>query len=272
MLSVVGMRRRTFIRGLLGTAALAGVGTAYAGEFERHGFQCEIVPLRLGLAEPLRVALLSDIHFDPLYETGYLESVYAGLAATKPDLVVYTGDFVTHSAARFADFGRIAASVRPPLGAFASLGNHDHYAQVRQVERVLEASDIQVLRNAIAPLPRNAGWFLAGLDSFWAGRPNPAVLDQLSPDARILALVHEPDAWDVVPDPRIRLQLSGHTHGGQVRLPLVGALELPTWGKHYDQGLFERDGRFLYVNRGIGTVTLPVRVNCPPEITIFELT
>ncbi len=152
------------------------------------------------------------------------------------------------------------------------MGNHDHYAHVRQVERVLEASGIRVLRNAIASLPRNDGWFLAGLDSFWAGRPDPAILAQLPPDARILSLVHEPDAWDVVRDPRIRLQVSGHTHGGQVRLPFVGALQLPTWGKRYDAGLFECNGRFLYVNRGIGTVTLPMRVNCAPEITIFELT
>jgi predicted MPP superfamily phosphohydrolase len=271
MLSFVGMRRRTFIRGLLGTAALAGAGTAYAGEFERHGFQCETVPLRIGLATPLRVALLSDIHFDPLYETGYLDSVFAEVAAARPDLVLYGGDFVTHSAARFEEFGRIAAKMRPPLGSFAAMGNHDHYAKLHVVERVLEASGIRVLRNAIVPLPRNYGWFLVGLDSFWAGRPDPSVLAKLPPDARVLALIHEPDAWDVVRDTRIHLQVSGHTHGGQVRLPLVGALELPTWGKRYDKGLFERDRRFLYVNRGIGTVTLPVRVNCPPEITIFEL-
>jgi predicted MPP superfamily phosphohydrolase len=252
-------------------AALAGAGTAYAGGIERHGFQCEIVPLRLGLATPLRVALLSDIHFDPLYETGYLESVFAELAILQPDLVLYAGDFVTRTAARFGEFGAVAAKVRPPLGAFAAMGNHDHYAHVRQVERVLEASGIRVLRNDFAPLPRNDGWFLVGLDSFWAGRPDPALLARLPADARVLAIIHEPDAWDAVRDPRVRLQVSGHTHGGQVRLPFVGALELPTWGRRYDAGLFEREGRFLYVNRGIGTVTVHARVNCPPEITIFEL-
>jgi predicted MPP superfamily phosphohydrolase len=271
MLSLVGMRRRTFIRGLLGTAALTAVGTAYAGEFERHGFQCEFVPLRLGLPAPLRVALLSDIHFDPLYETGYLESVFAGLAASKPDLVLYAGDFVTHTAARFEEFGSIAAKMQPPLGSFAAMGNHDHYAQVQRVEGVLEANGIRVLRNNFAALPRNDGWFLVGLDSFWAGQPDPAVLAVLPPSARILSIIHEPDAWDAVRDPRIRLQVSGHTHGGQVRAPWLGAIELPTWGKRYDAGLFERDGRYLYVNRGIGTVTVHARVNCPPEITIFEL-
>jgi len=271
MLSLVGMRRRTFIRGLLGTAALAGVGTAYAGEFERHGFQCETVPLRIGLGTPLRVAFLSDIHFDPLYETGYLESVFAEVTAAKPDLVLYGGDFVTHTAARFEEFGRLAAKVRPSLGSFAAMGNHDHYAQLHVVESVLEASGIRVLRNDFAPMPRNDGWFLVGLDSFWAGRPDPSVLAMLPSSARILSIIHEPDAWDMVRDSRIRLQVSGHTHGGQVRAPWLGAIELPTWGKRYDAGLFERDGRFLYVNRGIGTVTVHARVNCPPEITIFEL-
>ena len=85
-------------------------------------------------------------------------------------------------------------------------------------------------------------------------------------------LVHEPDSFAQLVDPRIKLQISGHTHGGQVRLPLYGALVLPHMGKHYETGLFERDGRKLYVNRGIGTLAPNLRINCRPEITVFELT
>ena len=89
--------------------------------------------------------------------------------------------------------------------------------------------------------------------------------------SRHIVLVHEPDSFAQLVDPRIKLQISGHTHGGQVRLPLFGALVLPHMGKHYEAGLYERDGRKLYVNRGIGTLVPNLRINCRPEITVFEL-
>jgi predicted MPP superfamily phosphohydrolase len=85
-------------------------------------------------------------------------------------------------------------------------------------------------------------------------------------------LVHEPDSFDLLTDRRIAVQLSGHTHGGQVCLPLVGAIQLPSWGKKYPAGLYEREGRKLYVNRGIGTVEEHYRMNCRPEITFLKLT
>jgi predicted MPP superfamily phosphohydrolase len=269
------MQRRTFIKRGLATAVFLGCGgtsIAYADDHERHGVQITTVPLHLGLARPLRAALLADIHFDPHFETGYLDAVFRMLAACAPDIMFLAGDYVTHGTERFEEFGRIAGGVKPTFGSFATLGNHDHWAGEANVQRVLEGNGIRVLRNAIVPLPGNPGWALAGLDSFWAGRPNLGIFAHEPAHTQFISIVHEPDAWDVLADPRIRLQVSGHTHGGQIRAPFVGAIELPPWGKIYDAGLFRRDDRYLYVNRGIGTVKIRCRINCRPEITLFELT
>jgi len=274
------MTRRTFIkRGLAATAFLGGGSLAYAGEFERHGIEFSTVPLRLGLSRPLRVALLADLHFDPLYETAWLGEIFRLVAAREPDIVLMAGDFVTRTTERFEEFGPLAATMRAPFGMFAALGNHDHWSDrwesrtggTRKIGRVFAANGIRLLRNTAIPLPMNPGWVLAGTESAWAGKPDPALFSRYPADTRFIAIVHEPDAWDVVNDPRIRLQVSGHTHGGQVRAPIYGALALPSWGRKYDAGLFTRGERNLYVNRGIGTVGVPFRVNCAPEVTILEL-
>lgn len=275
------MTRRTFLKRSLATAAFFGCsGAAYAGEFERHGVRIETASIPIGLPRPIRAVLLTDIHFDPLYETDWLESVFRTVAGCAPDIVFHAGDYVSRSTARFEEFGAIAGRLRPPLGSFAVLGNHDHWSDNHGrrgrgrslITRVLEQNGVRVLRNEIVPLPGHPGWALAGLDSFWAGRPDTTVFARAPHDTRFISIVHEPDAWDLLPDPRIRLQLSGHTHGGQVRLPLIGALRLPTWGRKYDAGLFEKGPRNLYVSRGIGTVNIPCRVNCAPEISLLELT
>ncbi|MGH8048854.1 MAG: metallophosphoesterase [Chthoniobacterales bacterium] len=274
------MNRRTFIkRGLAATAFLGCGSVAYAGEFERHGVQVVQVPLKLGLTTPLRAALLADIHFDPLYETGYLRGVFETVTDCSPDIVFLAGDYVTRSTKRFKEFGRIAGGVKSTFGTFASLGNHDQWTDrrsrhdegTRKIRSVFEANGIRLLRNAVTPLPLNPGWALAGLDSFWAGKPDAKIFAREPADTRFISIVHEPDAWDILSDPRIRLQVSGHTHGGQVRAPFYGAIQLPTWGKKYQAGLYSRGGRHLYVNRGIGTVGIHCRANCSPEITLLEL-
>lgn len=273
MLSAVEMNRRRFLKGGLATAALLGCGSAgYAAHsLDRHDVQVKTVRLGLGLATPLRAAQVSDIHFDPLYETEFLAHIFDEIAGLSPDVVFLTGDYISNTTARIGEFARIAARHRPRLGMFASIGNHDVWHGAGQVAAAFEQNHIRMLRNAVAPLPENPGWALAGLDSFWGGRPAPGLFSLAPPDTQFISLVHEPDAWNLLTDPRIRLQLSGHTHGGQVRAPFLGALRLPAWGRIYDAGLFRRGGQFLYVNRGIGTVRIPCRINCRPEITLLEL-
>lgn len=267
------MLRRDFIKTGLGTAAFLGCGTvAYQGVVGRHDLSIKHIPVKLGLESPLRVALMADFHFDPMYEVGWLETVFQHAAAQNPDMAVYAGDYVTHTTKRFGEFGAVMATLQPPLGAYAGIGNHDHWGGIEVISRVLDNAGVRILCNEAVPLPRNPGWYLSGLDSFWSGRPLPAIFGRFPESARFINITHEPDAWDLVPDPRIRLQVSGHTHGGQIRLPMIGAIELPRMGQRYDEGLFQRNGRTLYVNRGIGTIHIPCRINCRPEVTILELT
>lgn len=267
------MTRRTFVRrSLLAAPVALGAGAAYGRYVERHAVEVVELEVPVGLTEPLTAALLGDFHFDPLYETDYLSDVVARTSALAPDLVLFAGDFVSDSAERVAELADILARTEAKAGRFAVLGNHDHWVAPGRVEAVLAAAGISVLRNRSVPLPGRPGWFLTGLESFWGGTPSLTPITETPADARHILLVHEPDSFDLLTDPRIALQLSGHSHGGQVRVPFGGAVCLPSWGKKYPAGLYERGGRRLYVNRGIGTVKRHFRINCRPEITLLRLT
>lgn len=267
------MNRRTFVKRSVATTAVGlGAGGGYAGFVERHAVEVVPLELELGLGKPLTAALLSDIHFDPLYEVDYLEEVVARVNGLSPDLILYAGDFLSLSAERLTDLIAILHRARAPLGSFAILGNHDHWIGANYISAAFAANGIPVLRNRSVSLPGQKNWYLTGLESFWAGKPNAAPILSTPPQARHILLVHEPDPFDLLTDPRIALQLSGHTHGGQVRVPLIGAICLPSLGKKYQAGLYAQGDRKLYVNRGIGTVNRHVRFNCRPEITLLTLT
>ena len=267
------MNRRTFVKRSLVAAPVAGAATAGYGRFvERHSIEVVPLDLDLGLGRALTAAVLGDLHFDPLYETDYLADVVARVNRLGPDLVLYLGDLLSETTARLPDLLDILRPVRAGFGSFAVLGNHDHWIGADTATAGLTSIGVTVLRNRSVPLADRPGWYLTGLESYWAGAPSTASIETTPSHARHIVLVHEPDAFDRLTDPRIALQLSGHTHGGQIRLPLVGALCLPTWGKKYSAGRYDRDGRTLYVNRGIGTVDEHYRVNCRPEVTLLRLT
>ena len=267
------MNRRTFIGGAVTTALAATVGgSALAMARDTHAVERCRVPLTIGLNRPLRMAVLGDIHFDPLCEEAYLSAALAQINLLKPDLIVYTGDFVTHSARRLDDLACILSQGQARLGAFATPGNHDHWVGLTGITAALEKKGIRFLRNKCVALPGEELVFLSGLDSYWAGHPDPSVLAATPENSRHILLVHEPDSFSMITDPRVKLQVSGHTHGGQVRLPFYGALVLPHMGRNFAMGLYPGVGRTLYVNRGLGTLHPHIRLNCAPEITVFELT
>jgi uncharacterized protein len=191
---------------------------------------------------------------------------------SSPDLIWYAGDFLSRSADRLPELVGLLSRVRGAAGTFAVLGNHDHWVDADRVAAALGSAGMTVLRNQSVLLPGHANWRLTGIESFWAGAPNPALLAETGPGSRHIVLVHEPDSFDLLTHPQIALQVSGHTHGGQVRVPGVGAIHLPRWGRKYQAGLYARGERLLYVNRGLGTVEHHVRLNCRPEITLLTLT
>jgi len=270
------MDRRAFLLGTMSAtlaATAAASGIAYSED--THDVETTTVPLSIGLGKPMRIVVIGDIHFDPLYEIGYIARVIAHVNALRPDLLLYTGDFITAHADRINILSGILATAIAPLGAFAVPGNHEHWTGIEFITRSLESTaGIRVLCNETIPLPGAYGsrFWLTGIDSFWSGKPDLSTFSRAPDDARHIVLVHEPDSFLTLTDPRIKLQISGHTHGGQVRMPLYGALVLPKMGHYFETGLFEKDGRHLYVNRGIGTLVPHVRLNCRPEINVFELT
>jgi len=232
----------------------------------------------------LTIAHLSDFHFDPYFSVTPIQAATHIVNDVQPDLVVLTGDFVTlpllkthatlMAATRRAEpCADLLRQLRAPLGIWAVLGNHDVFTHALHIETTLRQAGIQVLRNRAVPLERGGKriW-LAGVDDVLAGVDD---LDRtlrgvLAPEAVVL-LVHEPDFADQAANYPIDLQLSGHSHGGQVRLPYVGALYLPKLARKYPFGLRQIGGLKLYTNPGVGTLRIPVRWNCPPEVTLIRL-
>jgi uncharacterized protein len=267
------MTRRAFLlRGAASVVAAAGAGAVYARYVERLHVGIAPVTLAIGLDRALRVVVIGDIHFDPFFDVAYLERVVALVNGLGPDVVLHTGDFVSYTTDRLADLRRVLARISPRLAHAAILGNHDHWVDADRVTSALAGAGIDVLRNRSAAIPGRSGWLVTGLESFWGGRPDPGRAIGPSRDARHIVLAHEPDAFDRLDDPRFVLQLSGHTHGGQVRLPGYGAISLPSWGRRYQMGHYALGPRRLYVHRGLGTVDDHVRFNCPPEIASLTLT
>ena len=273
MLYIEWMNRRKFFKRSLIAAPIAIAGLAGYGRYlERHDLEIVFVDISLGLPSPITVGILGDIHFDPLYETDYLQSVIATMNESSPDLLLFTGDFLSQSTERLDELAQILLSATAPRGVYAVLGNHDHWSGADNVTKSLASIGITVLRNQSLRLPQIDNWYLSGLESFWGGKPNTKSIEATPNDSKHILLVHEPDPFDSLDDQRIALQISGHTHGGQIRLPFYGALQLPSWGRRYELGLYRKKDRLLYVNRGIGTVDQHYRINCRPELTLLNLT
>jgi predicted MPP superfamily phosphohydrolase len=267
----------------------AGIAV-YADEIERHWLETIRRDIHLdGLPaafEGMRIAHLSDIHMDEFTEPFFLRHVIDLVNQMQPDLVLLTGDYVSSgiSSTHFA-IGSAwqCANILTELKCtqrYGVLGNHDLFVDRKEVTAAFTAYGIVMLDNAYLPIEREGGriW-LAGLDDPVEGNPNPDLAIPVSirnvPNEPILLMCHAPDyADDLLAHPAgnaVDLMLSGHTHGGQVRLPLLGALQLPELGKKYLEGWFQLGRMQLYVNRGIGTVGIPFRLDCPPEITLLTL-
>jgi|SRR5215469_369449 len=277
------LTRRQFI---LGCGVTAAGMVLYSGEVARH--ELEIIGRTINITNlpdgfhGFRIAQLSDIHLDEYTEPFFLERAVKRINELKPDLVLLTGDFVTHGAFSFlvpkhAPFrcAEILSALTAPQ-VYAVLGNHDVAFDPAVVTRALTQYRIPVLINSNVPIERGGERFwLCGLDDPGTSNPDPNRAIPAKPDGPVILMAHEPDYADViVQHPRgslVDLVLAGHTHGGQVRLPGLGALILPPMGQKYVHGHFQFNKMQLYVNRGLGTVGLPFRLNCPPEITVITL-
>lgn len=228
------------------------------------------------------IALLSDFHYDAYFSLHPLKSAIGMVNELKPDLIVLTGDFVSLPLFREAD-KRVAANAEPcgellrqmraPHGLWAVLGNHDSFSDPDMVTDALRSKGIQVLLNQSAPIERNgARFWLTGVNDVMGGDADlDAALSGIPKDESTILLAHEPDYADYVMRHPVDLQLSGHSHGGQVRVPLLPVFYLPELARKYVKGLFHIGPLTLYTNIGLGTVGVPIRLNCPPEITLITV-
>jgi uncharacterized protein len=277
-------------RKFLITAGLAAASTLALAEDTviREPNHPELVKLEMPLPrlpaafDGFTIAQLSDFHYDEVFSIVPIRRAIELVNRLQPDLVVLTGDFVTISmfvvghdrqAAKVAEpCAKLLSQLRSRLGSVAVLGNHEAQSDPDFVTEALRSYGISVLRNRSWAVEKDGKrlWF-CGLDSVDMRPWLEHALLGVPENEPVVLLVHEPDFADQAARYPVDLQLSGHSHGGQVWLPGIGAPWLPRYGRKYPRGRYTVGALPLYTNVGLGTIRLPVRFNCTPEITLFTL-
>jgi predicted MPP superfamily phosphohydrolase len=288
------LTRRMFLRSAAGAMALGSGAAAYAVAVEPL-YRLQVSPFTVAHPSwpasmpPLRIAVLTDIHavepWMPVERIARIVEVANGLGA---DMVVLLGDYVaaiphfTSALVPFADWAGALRGLKAPLGVYAIMGNHDWWTDNWKVRDHLTKVGIPVLENRAIKVDRDGRRFwVAGLgDQMALHVPGgyrgvddlPGLVKQVMSDRDpVILLAHEPDVFVRVPE-RVALTLSGHTHGGQIKLPLIGRPVIPSrFGQRYAYGHIVEGGRSLVVSAGLGVTGLPVRFGVPPEIALVTL-
>ena len=275
-------------RAFLGTAAAVTgapfVAGAYGLLYGRLNLETPLQPIvlpRLSKSfDGFRIAQLSDIHIGPFMPQEEIRKFAAIANSLKPDLTVLTGDFVTFDPETKAAVVQALSGLRAPYGVFGCLGNHDAWAGVEDsIAALFHDAGIRILRGerfTIGPGLNLIGTDFQSARQFGPSRPVPHLLANVEPlivpgEVNIL-LSHNPDTFDRAAAMGFDLSMAGHTHGGQAALEFISPELAPSrLVTPYVSGLFQKPGGLLYVNRGIGTIGVPIRVGAPPEITLYEL-
>jgi predicted MPP superfamily phosphohydrolase len=228
---------------------------------------------------PLTIAVAADFHVGaPHAGLPMLRQVVKEINAAHPDIILLPGDFVIHGVlggqpvAPETIAGELAR-LKAPLGVFAVLGNHDWWLDGERVRKALETAGIRVIDNRALPLPgADDKLWLAGIGDDMTGHADPArAFAGVPADAKLLVIMHDPANAPALP-PQTLVAFAGHTHGGQVRLPFVGALITPGRAPRQQAwGWIPDTPAATWVTAGIGTSILPIRFNCPPETVVLRL-
>jgi predicted MPP superfamily phosphohydrolase len=249
--------------------------------FERYWIQTRQVQLSSpripDTFSGLRIVQFSDVHLGNFYSLTQLSKAVSYINQLQPDIIFFTGDLYD------AEQGSPSESCIPILskllatyGKWAVLGNHDYRSGVKKIVSLLHKSGFTVLKNNSDQIEHEGKHInIVGLDDWLRGTPNlPKALIGLQPETFTIALVHEPDYAEIAAKYPIDLQVSGHSHGGQVRIPGIGAIMTTKKGRKYIQGLYKLQGSRLqvYANSGLGMTFLPIRFYCRPEVTLYTLT
>lgn len=270
-------RRKFWKRAAIGAAGAALAGAAYPlleAKWCRLTRRTISVPRLPASFRGLSVAFLSDLHHGPYVGLDYINYAIDWTNSLRPDLVLLGGDYVSASPSYIAPVCRAMGRLRAPLGRFATLGNHDNNESPSESRFQLDRAGLELLDDRGTWLRRGGDRLrLAGVSDLWTEQPDVvrALADTHEGDASIV-VSHNPDVAEYARDPRVSLMLSGHTHGGQVVVPGVGAMVLPSnFGRKYAGGLAEGPAYPVFVGRGVGTSGPPVRLYCRPEIVLLTL-
>ncbi|HWG42288.1 MAG TPA: metallophosphoesterase [Gemmataceae bacterium] len=274
------MNRRQFLKGIAGSAVAAPVvGLAY-GRAEANWIDITRHTIRVpNLPPPFAgktIALLTDPHHGPFNSLSFIQSIVEETNALKPDLIALSGDFIQGPRREYVAPGLQAlGKLRASLGVYAVPGNHDHLrGNIDAVHRAINESGITNVTNAGRWIELDDHRLrIGGVDDLWHGEQDlDAALDDATDKDACLLLSHNPDYAETLRDPRVGLMLSGHMHGGQIVVPGLGYHCLPSrYGLKYLQGLIRAPRTQVFVSRGLGTVGLPLRIHCRPEINLLTL-
>ena len=263
--------------------ATGAIATATLGHRARHHAPYQPVLERLEIRLPtgvdaparLRIGFVADTHIVTVIRASDVDRALSILLAAEPDVLLLGGDYISDSPRHIPCIanvlGNAASAAR--LGSFAVLGNHDHVNGASRLTAQLEKCGIRVLRNEAARIADDSGeLWIAGIDDMLLGSPDLCrAFADLPADVRALAVWHEPDWAEAVVPHGAFLQLSGHSHGGQLRLPIAGTIAAPAGGRRFVAGLDHVRGMPVYTSRGVGVFRPPVRFRCPPEVTLVTL-
>jgi len=269
---VTNVTRRTVLKGLVASGVGAATGTsAYGYLYSRHQLEVTRQTMQVAGLPPalagLRIGLLTDVHRSRWVSHDDVREAVAALMAERPDLIVLGGDYVTWGDRQFVvPAAESLAPLSAPHGVFAVLGNHD---DDHEMPAALEKNGVEVLKDACTHLTiAGQGLDLAGI-RYWTRRPSDIATVIRGAPGPLILLAHDPRRLTEAAALDIPLVLSGHTHGGQVVLPGLGAVAAQKFPVVAGTG--KRDRTVMFVSRGVGTVYVPVRINCPPEVAVLDL-
>jgi predicted MPP superfamily phosphohydrolase len=249
--------------------------------FERYWIQTKHVQLSYSNLPDsfsgLRIIQFSDVHLGNFYSLTQLRKAVIHINQLQPDLIFFTGDlYDSEQGIASDDCIPVLSELSAYYGKWAVLGNHDYLSGAKKINHLLQNSGFTVLKNSHQKIECKGKHInIMGQDDWLRGTPNlPKALKGLNADDFTISLVHEPDFADVAASFPIDLQISGHSHGGQVRIPWIGPIVTTKKGRKYVKGLYQIQGSRLqvYANSGLGMTFLPIRFYCRPEVTVFTLT
>lgn len=280
----MNISRRTFLKKSLGTL-LAVTGAGVGGGYYAHDIEPKWLEIKhLYISHPLipngfngiKMAQFSDTHLGFQFQLNDLQAIVEKINQLDPDIVLFTGDLMD-APNEYKEQDKIPSvlnQLKAPLGKFSIYGNHDHGGYGSEIYReIMEKSNFTMLQNewAKVSLLSTEEIYLAGVDDAALGKPDfKKATSGIPKGVFTIMLSHAPDLADTASAYDIPYQISGHSHGGQVQIPFVGALVTPPYGQKYIDGTYEIDSLTLHVNRGLGTTRLPYRFLSRPELTIYE--